>query len=280
MVSLRLVTLLCSLASVRAASLSTRDSSSPYKPKYRNSPIDGSKIALPTKEQLAFQDREIGALIHFDVATWLNIDGCNSDPSLVPSVSLFDPTLINTNQWLDSITALGAKYATMVVKHNCGFASWPSKVTFPTSNNKKNRYNYTTTDSPLHGMDVAKSFVNSAKDYNIGHGFYYSVVVNNFLNVQQSKVRTGKLSPGQIGITDATYDQIVLDQLTELWSNYGSLTEVCIHLHLVLGRRRDQATNSSPDLVRWWLQCCSKRQDSEPPSVTPAPGCHLQRMRQ
>lgn len=230
MVSLRLVTLLGSLAGVRAASLSTRDSNSnsPYTPKYRTSPIDGSKIALPTKEQLAFQDREIGALIHFDVATWLNIDGCNSDPSLVPSVSLFDPALINTNQWLDSITALGAKYATMVVKHNCGFASWPSKVTFPTSDNKKSRYNYTTTDSPLHGMDLAKSFVNSAKDYNIGHGFYYSVVVNNFLNVQQSKVRNGNLSPGQVGITDATYNQIVLDQLTELWSNYGSLTEVCL----------------------------------------------------
>jgi hypothetical protein len=227
MISLALIAGLCSLANVKAAFVGSRSSSSPYTPKYRISPIDGSKIALPTKEQLAFQDREIGALIHFDVATWLNIDGCNSDPSLVPSPSLFDPTLINTNQWLDSITALGAKHATMVVKHNCGFASWPSKVTFPTrDSDRKVGYNYTTADSPLHGLDVPKSFVNSAKAYGVGHGFYYSVVVNNFLNVQNSEVRTGTLSPGQVGITNATYNQVVLDHLTELWSNYGSLTEV------------------------------------------------------
>ncbi|KAK2595478.1 hypothetical protein QQS21_006818 [Conoideocrella luteorostrata] len=227
MVSLTLVTLLCVLIAVEAASPLPRTSSPSYKPNYRISPMDGSKIALPTREQLAFQDREIGALIHFDIATWLSIDGCNSDPSLVPNISLFDPTLINTNQWMDSIAALGAKYATMVVKHNCGFASWPSKVTFPTKDgNKKVHYNYTTTDSPVHEKDIAKSFVDSASAYGIGHGFYYSVVVNNFLNVQQSKVRTGKLSPGQVAITDDTYDQIVLDMLTELWGNYGKLTEI------------------------------------------------------
>lgn len=28
-----------------------------YEPKYRLSPVDGSKIALPTAEQLAFQDK-------------------------------------------------------------------------------------------------------------------------------------------------------------------------------------------------------------------------------
>lgn len=229
MVSIRRLTLLFAFSGVKAACLNSRDagSDSPCKPKYRISPIDGSKIALPTKEQLAFQDYEIAALIHFDVATWLDVDGCNYDPSLVPNASLFNPTLLNTNQWLDSIASLGAKFATMVVKHNCGFTSWPSKVTFATRDSSdKIRYNYTTADSPLKGLDVARNFVNSAKKYNVGHGFYYSVVVNNFLNVQQSKVRPGELSPGQVGITDDIYDEIVLAQLTELWSNYGSLTEV------------------------------------------------------
>ncbi|TWU72695.1 hypothetical protein ED733_003751 [Metarhizium rileyi] len=231
MASLRLMTrlLLCCLAIPPTLSVSSRDSDRPHKEaKYRISPIDGSVIALPTREQLAFQEGEIGALIHFDVATWLDIDGCNSDPSLVPDVSLFDPRLINTNQWLDSIASLGAKHATLVVKHNCGFASWPSKVTFPTreSNRTTIDYNYTTVQSPLHGLDVAGSFADSARKYHVGHGFYYSVVVNNFLNVQKSRVRTGRLSSGQVGITDDVYDRIVLDQLSELWSNYGSLTEI------------------------------------------------------
>ncbi|KAK5788652.1 hypothetical protein VI817_009610 [Penicillium citrinum] len=197
-----------------------------YKPKYRISPIDGSKIALPTKEQLDFQDKEIGVLIHFEIATYLSIDGCNDVPNLVPDVDLFDPTLINTDAWMDTTTALGAKYATLVAKHNCGFTTWPSKVTFQTRDNETVPYNYTIAQSPVHGKDVVQSFVESAQKYDIGHGFYYSVVVNNFLNVQNSEVRAGSWAPGQVNVTNSTYDQIVLDQLGELWKNYGSLTEI------------------------------------------------------
>jgi len=197
-----------------------------YKPRYRISPIDGSKIALPTKEQLDFQDKEIGVLIHFEIATYLSIDGCNNVPNLVPDVDLFDPTLINTDAWMDTTTALGAKYATLVAKHNCGFTTWPSKVTFQTRDNETVPYNYTIAQSPVHGKDVVQSFVESAQKYDIGHGFYYSVVVNNFLNVQNSEVRAGSWAPGQVNVTNSTYDQVVLDQLGELWKNYGSLTEV------------------------------------------------------
>lgn len=204
-----------------------------YEPKFRISPIDGSKIALPTKDQLAFQDREIGALIHFNIATYLDekLDGCNNVPELVPSPDLFDPELLNTDQWMDTIKSFGAKYATLVAKHNCGFATWPSKVQFPTKDGTESDYNYTTVDSPLHGKDVVGSFIKSAEKYNVGRGFYYSVVVNNFLNVQNSKVRTNPLAPGQVGITDDTYNQIVFDQLTELWTNYGKLTEVSLQRH-------------------------------------------------
>jgi alpha-L-fucosidase len=155
-------------------------SNTTYQPKYRISPIDGSKIALPTGQQLAFQDKEIGVLIHFNIATYLSIDGCNNVPSLVPNQTLFDPTLLNTDQWMDTITALGGKYATLVAKHNCGFTTWPSEMNFTTRNNETIPYNYTIAQSPIHGKDVVVSFVDSAQKYGIGHGFYYSVVVNNF----------------------------------------------------------------------------------------------------
>ncbi|OAQ78051.1 alpha-L-fucosidase [Purpureocillium lilacinum] len=218
--------LLLSLAAL-AAAVSVRDAAA-YKPKFRISPIDGSKIALPTREQLTWQDKEIGVLIHYEIATYLDIDGCNNVPDLVPAVSLFDPTLLNTDQWMDSIVALGAKYATLVAKHNCGFATWPSKVRFPTrdGDHRKAGYNYTIADTPVHGTDLVGKFVKSAKRYDVGHGFYYSVVVNNFLNVQNSAVRDTKLAPGQVGITNETYNQVVFDQLTELWTKYGTLTEI------------------------------------------------------
>ncbi|KXG51082.1 Glycoside hydrolase, family 29 [Penicillium griseofulvum] len=197
-----------------------------YQPKFRISPIDGSKIALPTKEQLAFQEKEIGVLIHFEIATYLDIDGCNKVPDLVPDIDLFDPTSINTDGWMDSAVSLGAKYATLVAKHNCGFAIWPSEVTFQDRENKTVPYDYTIAQSPVHGQDIVKSFVDSAKKYNLGHGFYYSVVVNNYLNVQNSDVRPGTWAPGQVNITNGTYDQIVYNQLSELWKGHGDLTEI------------------------------------------------------
>ena len=207
--------------------------------RYRISPIDGSKIALPTPELLAWQAKEIGMIIHFNMATNIanqSLDGCNNVPHLVPNVSLFDPVKLNTDQWATTIEALGAKYATLVAKHNCGFATWPSKVKFTNSLGKEQSYNYTIADSPVHGEDVPKMFVKSMDDHNLGHGFYYSVNVNNFMDVASNQVAGGSgfspgkvnadLAPGQVSITQATYNQVVLDQLAELWSQYGKLTEV------------------------------------------------------
>ncbi|KAF3766425.1 family 29 glycoside hydrolase [Cryphonectria parasitica EP155] len=201
-----------------------RDLNATY-PNYRISPIDGSIIALPTQDQLNFQDKEMGMLIHFEIATYIDIDGCNGVPGLVPNPDLFDPTLLNTDQWLDSITAFGAKYATLVAKHNCGWANWPSAVTFETRENTTSPYNYSVAYSPVNGTDVVQLFTQSAEKYGVGHGFYYSTIVNNFLNVQDSLVNA-TWSPGEILVTNETYDEIVMAQLTELWTKYGTLTEL------------------------------------------------------
>jgi alpha-L-fucosidase len=89
-------------------------------------------------------------------------------------------------------------------------------------------YNYTVAQSSVPQIDVIKSFAASAQKYGVGHGLYYSTVVNNYLNVQASEVNPNGTSPGQVGVTNATFDQIVVDQLTEIWSNYGSFTEVSL----------------------------------------------------
>ena len=40
------------------------------------------------------------------------------------------------------------------------------------------------------------------------------------------KVQNRTLQPGQLNITQQTYDTIVLQQLRELWTKYGSLDEI------------------------------------------------------
>lgn len=68
-------------------------------------------------EQLEWQAQEIGVLIHFNMATYLeNHDGCTND--VVPSISLFNPYRLNTNNWVQTMVDLGAKYAVLVAKVN------------------------------------------------------------------------------------------------------------------------------------------------------------------
>jgi len=57
-------------------------------------------------------------------------------------------------------------------------------------------------------------------------GFYYSIVTNSFLNVENGKVQGGPLRPGQAKVTQDQYYQIVLAQLKELWSEFGELAEI------------------------------------------------------
>ena len=67
------------------------------------------------REQLAWQAQEIGVLIHFNIATYVeNHDGCTDD--VVPPISLFNPVQLNTNNWAQTIVDLGGQYAVLVAK--------------------------------------------------------------------------------------------------------------------------------------------------------------------
>lgn len=65
----------------------------------------------------------------------------------------------------------------------------PSKVTFPVNpSGEIVPYNYTVQYSPLNGTDVLGEFVQSCEKRQIKTGFYYSVVSNNYLNVDNGYV--------------------------------------------------------------------------------------------
>ena len=194
----------------------------------RRSTRTGELIPVPTAEILAWQAREISVLIHFNLATFLDAtkyDGCNGNLNTVPDVAIFQPFQLNTDQWVQSMEALGAKGAVLVVKHNCGFTIWPTSVTFNTKEGVQHVYNYSIQYSPVADMDVAGSFVQSCQKAGIATGFYYSVVSNNWMNVGNGIVQNGSI-PLQVNVTQQSYEQVVYEQVAELWSLYGSLGEI------------------------------------------------------
>jgi len=44
---------------------------------------------------------------------------------------VFDPVKLNTDNWMESMVALGARSAVLTAKHGCGHLLWPTNVTLP-----------------------------------------------------------------------------------------------------------------------------------------------------
>ena len=78
--------------------------------------------------------------------------------------------------------------------------------------------------------DVLQQFVDSANAAGVGYGFYYSIMKSFYLchSFSGTNSCTKKVLPGQHNFTDAEYSAIAKKQVTELWSNYGNLTEIWV----------------------------------------------------
>ena len=91
-----------------------------------------TKAALPdpTQDLVDWQADEIGVIIHFNMATMAGTQGCGG-PADPPPLSKWNATELDTDQWVEAMGNLGAKYAVYVAKHGCGFLAWESNVTLP-----------------------------------------------------------------------------------------------------------------------------------------------------
>lgn len=168
-------------------------------------------IVTPNPIQKEWAEAEIGVIIHFDMPVY-RPDYNWRDFGTHPRPSVFNPTQLNTDQWLEAAQKLGAKYAVLVAKHCSGFSLWPTGA-----------HEYSIKYSPYkQGKgDIVRDFVNSCHKYGIKPGIYASTTANGYLWADNP----GLVQPGS-PVTQAEYNRIVVTQLTELWSNYGKLFEI------------------------------------------------------
>jgi alpha-L-fucosidase len=169
------------------------------------------EIVVPTPVQAAWADAEIGVLFHLDMPTFVP-DYLWNKWETHPDAAIFNPSELNTDQWLETAQKLGATYAVLVAKHCSGFSLWQTEA-----------HDYSVKHSPWKDGkgDVVKDFIASCKKYGIKPGIYASTTANGYLHVSNpGLVREG--SP----VTQDEYNRIVEQQLTELWTNYGELFEI------------------------------------------------------
>ena len=157
----------------------------------------GNHGPLPSKAQLDYHKEELAAFIHYGMNTYTNSEWGhgNEDPGY------FNPTNLDTDQWIRTLKETGFKRTIMVVKHHDGFVIYPSKYT-----------NHTVAASPWKDGkgDLLEEISKSATKYDMNMGVYLSPWD---VNSPKYKVATQK-----------EYNEYYLNQLKEILGNpkYGN----------------------------------------------------------
>jgi alpha-L-fucosidase len=157
-----------------------------------------SELAIrPTPQQLAWQEAELAMFFHFGTNTFTDREWGEGDED--PRV--FNPTRLDTRQWVQVAKDAGFKYLILTAKHHDGMCMWPSKYTEHTVKNSAWKQGK---------GDVVSEFAKAVHDAGLKLGFYLSPWDRN--------------SPCY-GDSPA-YNQYFRNQLTELLTNYGEVAEV------------------------------------------------------
>ena len=172
-------------------------------------------VAEPTKEQLRWQDMELGVLIHYCMeiyrpeltGAWYKTDRVRT--ALSPGT--IRPRKLEPSQWVRSAAELGAKYAVLVTNHCTGFSLWDTGV---------NDFSIAHTGWRGGGGDICREFIDACREYGLKPGFYYSTGCNGYYNVNDEQPRDYRSPAYQ------AYVKNVEAQLTELWTRYGELFEI------------------------------------------------------
>jgi len=174
--------------------------------------LPSSGKVLPTPQQLEWADCEIGVIIHLDLQVFEPSYSFRKEPGYTPSPSVFNPSNLDTDQWLDTAKSAGAKYAVLVTKHFSGFSLWPTKA-----------HGFSVSSSPWRKGrgNVVGDFFRSCERYGIKPGLYYNAAYNAYSRVYgKGRVLSGRDEEQR------AYNYLVEKQLAELWSEYGDVFEI------------------------------------------------------
>ena len=193
----------------------------------QSKPEDVAKlIPQETAEQTAarlawWQHDRFGMFIHFGlyamparhewIKRWEKLDDKHYDRYF----ERFDPDLFDAREWARRAKAAGMKYAVLTTKHHEGFCLFDSKYT-----------DYKITKTPF-GRDLVKEFVEAFRAEGLKVGFYYSLIdwhhpdfTLDCNHPQWDSPDRDKLNAGR---DMAKYRRYMLDQVTELLTNYGKI---------------------------------------------------------
>ena len=179
--------------------------------------VNAQQLPVPSTRQLNWQQLETTAFLHFTVNTFTDKEWGEGNES----PSIFNPQLLDAKQWVKALKDGGFKMAIITAKHHDGFCLWPSKFT-----------EHSVKNSPWKNGkgDVVKEVADACKEYGLKFGFY--------------------LSPWdrhEPTYGTAAYNDFYKNQLKELLTNYGEVSEVWFD-----GAKGENAKAMEYDFKGYW----------------------------
>lgn len=171
----------------------------------------------PTPQQIAYQQKEKIAFVHFGMNTFTNKEwGTGNENS-----ELFNPTNFNADQWARVLSETGFETLILTAKHHDGFCLWPSEYT-----------DHDIASSPYKNGngDIVKEVSEACERYGLDFGIYLSP-----WDMHEESYGT------------VEYNQFYMNQLRELLTNYGPIAEIWFD-----GAKGENAQDMEYDFEAWW----------------------------
>ena len=218
---------------------------------------------LPRANQTSWMRLERTFFLHFGVNTFNGVEwgSGREDPSI------FNPYLLDANQWMSAMQNLGGKMIVLVCKHHDGFCYWPTRYTphsvaaSPWRDGKGDEVREVANAARAHGIKLGV-YLSPADLFQLRTnpkypGGYYGDGSSKVLSVIPTDPASFKSDPSKgrtppAGFTNYTYvvddyNRYFLNQLYELLTDYGPIAEVWFD-----GANPDRSVPETYDRRAWY----------------------------
>jgi alpha-L-fucosidase len=169
------------------------------------------------KNRQEFQDMKFGVFIHWGIYSmmadgeWVMNNKNINYKEYAKLAEGFYPSKFDAAKWVSDVKAAGAKYICITTRHHDGFSMFGTKQS-----------PFNIVDATPFKRDVIKELANECHKQGIKLHFYYSLLDwgrTDYYPLGRTGRNVGRIEHGSW----ETYHQFMLNQLTELLTNYGEI---------------------------------------------------------